>query len=46
MDTLVADLETKLASARLGGGKKARQRMKWKEKLSSVASYVEMAFDR
>jgi 3-methylcrotonyl-CoA carboxylase beta subunit len=33
MDGLVADLETKLASARLGGGEKARQRMKGKGKL-------------
>ena len=33
MDALVSDLESKLASARMGGGEKARARMKEKGKL-------------
>lgn len=33
MDTLIADLETKLADARLGGGEKAAERMRSKGKM-------------
>ncbi len=40
MDTLVADLESKLASARLGGGQKAVERMRSKGKKLPRERYV------